>query len=110
MSQPLPATLTPEVTSEKGAVHVPEGRQDPKANQLLDPSVLQRGGNVLQGRRVLPHQLDVLAVRVPEGLLKLQEDLIVGAKAYFPDDLRLLRGQRGLEEGVQTFLKKTWNS
>ena len=72
--------------------------------------MLELGGAVLQGRRVFPHHLDELAVWLPEGLLKLQEDFIVGPKAYFPDGFCLLGGQRGLKEGVQTFFKKTWNS
>lgn len=104
------AELTPGFLGETWEEHVPEGRQDPKANKLLEPGILQLGGGVLQGRRVPPHHLDVLAVWLPERLLKLQEDFIVGPKAYLPDRFRLLGGQWWLKEGVQTFFKKTWNS
>lgn len=52
----------------------------------------------------------MLAARLPEGLCELQEDFVVGPKADLPDGFCLLGGQRRLEEGVQTFLKKAWNS
>lgn len=52
----------------------------------------------------------MLAARLPEGLRELQEDFVVGPKADLPDGFCLLSGQRRLEEGVQPFLKKAWNS
>lgn len=90
--------------------NVRKGRQDHKANELPEPGILQRRGSVLQGRRVVPHQLDQLAVGLPEGLLKLQEDFIIGPEAYLPDGFCLLSRQWRVKEGVQMFLKKTWNS
>lgn len=105
-----PESSHPGLLGETCKEHVLEGRQDPEANKLLEPGILQLEGGVLQGRHVLPHHLDVLAVWLPEGLLKLQEDFIVGPKAYFPDRFRLFSGQWWLKEGVQMLLKKTWNS
>lgn len=107
MLDPPPESSHPGLLGETRKEDVLKGRQDPKANKLLEPGILQRGGGVLQGRRVLPHHLDVLAVWFPEGLLKLQEDFIVGPKAYFPDRFHLLSGQWRLKEGAQMFLKKT---
>lgn len=103
-TRPLRAHLT-----ETQEAYVLRG-QDQKANELLEPDMLQLRGDVLQGRRVLPHHLDVLAVWLPEGLLELQEDFIAGPKAYFPDRFCLLSGQWWFKEGVQVFFKKTCNS
>ena len=102
-----PDSSHPGLLGETWKEHILEGRQDPEANQLLEPGILQLGGGILQGRHVIPHHLDVLAVWLPEGLLKLQEDFIVRPKAYFPDRFHLFSGQWWLKEGVQMLLKKT---
>lgn len=95
---------------ETQEAYILEGRQDEEANKLLEPDVPELRGATVQGGRVFPHHLDEPAARLPEGLLKLQEDFIVGPKAHFPDRFCLLGGQWWLKKGVQMFFKKTWNS
>lgn len=82
--------------------------EDHKADELLEPAGLQVSAGLCKGRLVLPHHFQELLLGLPEGLLKLQEDLVVGAEAQAANGLCFPLGQGGLEKVLMVFFEETY--
>lgn len=81
--------------------------EDHKSNELLEPVGLQVGAGLLEGRLILPHHFNELLLGLPERLLELQEDLVVGAKTQAANGLCFPFRQGRLEEVLVVFLEET---
>lgn len=98
-----PAARTPQIPG-----HLLLWRlQHHESDELLEPVGLQVSVRLLQGRLVLPHHFQELLLGLPERLLELQEDLVVGAKAQVANGLCFPLGKGGLEEFLVAFLEET---
>ena len=85
------------------------GVEDVEAADLLVPQLLGVG-QLLQLSLVLPHKLDAVALRAPEGLFELQEYLVGGADAQLLYGEHLVLWQRRGEHGFVVLLQHAQRS
>ena len=84
------------------------GFEHSEAEQLADPVCVYVGHRVHQMCLVLPEQVDGLGLRLPERLLELQEDLVVGAEAHPLDGVQLMEGWSRAQQGGMVLLHVPW--